>query len=133
MAVNSFREDEQQAQVSKWKTLTRLYRYLLAYKSRIAVVLLIMLATISINMINPLIVEQAVNVHIANRDMKGLLLLGLAAVVLNLIMVAGVKARMIMMAKLSNQVLLTIREELYVHIQKPVSYTHLDVYKRQPG
>ncbi|RZT02663.1 ABC transporter ATP-binding protein [Cuneatibacter caecimuris] len=125
MAVNSFREDEQQAQVSKWKTLTRLYRYLLAYKSRIAVVLLIMLATISINMINPLIVEQAVNVHIANRDMKGLLLLGLAAVVLNLIMVAGVKARMIMMAKLSNQVLLTIREELYVHIQK-LSFSFFD-------
>lgn len=125
MAVNSFREDEQQAQVSKWKTLTRLYRYLLAYKSRIAVVLLIMLATISINMINPLIVEQAVNVHIANRDMKGLLLLGLAALILNLIMVAGVKARMIMMAKLSNQVLLTIREELYVHIQK-LSFSFFD-------
>ena len=125
MAVNSYREDEVQIQVSKWKTLTRMYRYLLAYKSRICIVLLIMLVTISINMANPLIIEHAVNVNILNGDLPGLIRLGILALVLNIIMVAGVKIRMVMMAKLSNKVLLTIREELYVHIQK-LSFSFFD-------
>ncbi len=76
-------------------------------------------------MLNPLIIERAIDVHIADRDMEGLIYLGVAAVVLNVIYVIGVKLRMYIMAKMSNQVLLTIRNELYVHIQK-LSFSFFD-------
>ena len=99
MSVNSFREDEEQKEVLKLDTLMRLYRYLLKYGKKIVIVLLIMCVTIAINLINPLIIERAVNVHIANKDMKGLMLLCLFGVGLNVINVAGIKLRMYMLAK----------------------------------
>ena len=74
--------------------------------------------TIAINLVNPLIIERAVDVHIADRDIRGLVILCLFGVGLNIVNVAGVKLRMYMLAKISNQVLLDIRQALYEHIQK---------------
>ncbi len=125
MSVNTFKEDEYQKEVLKKDTLFRLYRYLLAYTKQIIIVFIIMAVTITISMLNPLIIERAIDVHIADRDMEGLIYLGVAAVVLNVIYVIGVKLRMYIMAKMSNQVLLTIRNELYVHIQK-LSFSFFD-------
>ncbi len=125
MSVNTFKEDEYQKEVLKKDTLFRLYRYLLAYTKQIIIVFIIMAVTITISMLNPLIIERAIDVHIADRDMEGLIYLGVAAVVLNVIYVIGVKLRMYIMAKMSNQVLLTIRNELYVHIQR-LSFSFFD-------
>ena len=117
MAVNSYKEDELQRDVPKSVTLMRMYRYLFSYKKEIAVVLSIMAVTVTIMLINPLIIERAVNVHVANRDVNGLLRLALLALVLNVIWLIGVKTRMILMARVSNKIVLQIREELYTHIQ----------------
>lgn len=117
MSVNSYKQDEAQRNVKKSATLWRLYSYLFAYKKKIAVVLAIMAVTVTIALINPLIIERAVNVHVANRDIPGLLKLTGFAVILNIIWLIGVKIRMIMMAKISNEIVLNIREELYSHIQ----------------
>ena len=125
MAVNTFKEDEYQKEVLKKDTLVRLYRYLLVYKKQITAVLFIMAVTITISLINPLIIEHAVNVNIVNQDMDGLIQLGVLAVVLNVIYIIGVKMRMVIMAKVSNQVLLTIRNELYIHIQN-LSFRFID-------
>lgn len=117
MAVNATRTDEQMQTVSKRKTLTRMFCYLLAYKKQVVTVLLIMLVSVVITLLNPLIIQQAIDVYIAKKDWSGLKKLGIAAVLLNLTLVLLVKARMYIMAKVSNEVLLTIREELYTHIQ----------------
>lgn len=118
MAVNSFREDEEQKQVMNGETIKRLFRYLLAYKKTIVIVLMIMAVTTAITMVNPLLIRYAVDVNIAKGNIRGLMKLGIVALVLNLIWMAGVKIRMIMVAKMANHVLLEIREALYVHIQK---------------
>ena len=118
MSVNTFKEDEEQKEILKKETLIRLYRYLLSYKKQIVIVLLIMVLTIGITMANPLIIERAIDVHIANKNLKGLVELGIFAVILNVIYVLGVKLRMYLMAKMSNEILVTIRNELYEHIQK---------------
>ena len=108
MAVNSYKEDELQREVPKRVTLMRMYRYLFGYKKEIAVVLGIMAVTVAIMLINPLIIERAVNVHVANRDVEGLLRLAGAALILNVIWLMGVKARMILMARISNKIVLNI-------------------------
>lgn len=118
MAVNSFREDEEQKQVMNRETIARLFRYLLSYKKTIAIVLVIMAVTTGITMINPLLIQHAIDVDIAEGDIRGLLGLGVLALVLNLVWLAGDKLRMMMVAKMANHVLLEIRDELYVHIQK---------------
>lgn len=117
MSVNSIREDEFQQEVLKKDTLFRLYRYLFCYKKQIVTVLLIMAVTLSITISAPLIMEQAIDVHVAQGDIPGLLRLGILSAMLFFIFVVGTKLRMYIMSQVSNQVLVTIREELYEHIQ----------------
>ncbi len=117
MAVNATKDDEKLSNSSKQVTLLRLFRYLLAYKKSIAIVLVIMLFSVAITLINPLIIENAIDVYIKNKDSKGLLHLCVIAIILNLLFIVLVKLRMYIMAKLSNDVLVTIRQELYTHIQ----------------
>jgi len=125
MAVNAVKDDEYLNSVSNKNTLTRLFKYLLAYKLPIVGVIFIMIITVTISIVNPLIIEYAVDVHIKNKDFENLLVLGGFAVAINLLFVLLVKIRMYLMAKISNQVLLTIRQELYTHIQK-LSFSFFD-------
>jgi len=125
MAVNAVKDDEYLNSVSNKNTLTRLFKYLLAYKLPIVGVIFIMIITVTISIVNPLIIEYAVDVHIKNKDFENLLILGGFAVAINLVFVLLVKIRMYLMAKISNQVLLTIRQELYTHIQK-LSFSFFD-------
>ncbi|MFU0827974.1 MAG: Xenobiotic-transporting ATPase [Lachnoclostridium sp.] len=118
MSINSVRDDEKSVSAGKVKTLLRLFRYLLSYKKEIIAVLIIMLCTVTISLINPLIVEHAIDVNIVQKDIPGLIRLGIFALSINLIFIVLVKLRMYIMAKVSNNVLLTIRQELYTHIQK---------------
>ncbi len=84
-----------------------------------------MLITVGISLINPLMIETAIDVYIAGRDLRGLARLAALAAVLNLIFIIMVKVRMFVMAKISNQILLDIRQELYEHIQT-LSFSFFD-------
>ena len=117
MSFNSYKEDEQVSSVSKSATLLRLFSYLLAYKKEIVLVLLIMAFCVMVSLINPLLLEEAVDTYIAVGDMAGLIRMILFALVLNVLMVGGIKLRMYIMAKVCNSILVTIRQELYTHIQ----------------
>ncbi len=118
MAVNSYKDDEKSVERSKISTLKRLFSYLLAYRWQIICVLLIMGYGVVVSLLNPLIMEAAIDEHIAVGDVHGLYRLLLVALVLNLLLVVVIKLRMYIMAKVCNRILLTIRQELYTHIQK---------------
>lgn len=118
MSINSTRNDENTINTGKVTTLLRLFKYLLFYRKQIILVLFIMAGTVTVSLVNPLIVERAIDVYIANGDINGLLRLALFALVLNTAFVFLVKLRMYIMATISNKVLLTIRQDLYTHIQK---------------
>ena len=118
MAVNSYKDDEQSVERSKVQTLLRLFRYLLDYRWQIILVLLIMGYGVAVSLVNPLIMESAIDDHISVKDMDGLYRLLAVALVINLLLVVTVKLRMYIMAKVCNEILLTIRQELYTHIQK---------------
>lgn len=117
MARNATKQDEQISNKTKRETLFRLFKYLLGYKKSIAVVMLLMAATTAIVLVNPIILERAIDVHIANKDKEGLLKLGILGVSLNVLLIVLIKLRMYIMAKVSNDVLVKIRKELYEHIQ----------------
>ncbi|MCH5251012.1 MAG: ABC transporter ATP-binding protein [Lachnospiraceae bacterium] len=118
MAVNSYKDDEQSIERSKIQTLTRLFSYLLHYKWQIALVLIIMGYGVVVSLVNPLIMESAIDNHIAVRDINGLYRLLFFALIINLLLVVTVKVRMYIMAKVCNEILLTIRQQLYTHIQE---------------
>ena len=56
MAVNAFREDEEQKETVNRVTLVRLYKYMFAYKKEVIGVLFIMAVCIAITLVNPLII-----------------------------------------------------------------------------
>lgn len=117
MSINSYKEDEQLSQSSKGRTLLRMLSYLFAYKKEIILVLFIMAFCVAVSLLNPLIMEEAIDNYISRGDIPGLVRLILFAAVLNLLMVGAIKLRMYVMAKVCNSILVTIRQELYTHIQ----------------
>lgn len=125
MAVNSYKEDEHLEGIGKKETLKRLFSYMLQYRRQVAGVMACMLLAVAISLVNPLIIEEAIDVYIANQDMHGLAKLAAAAVGINVIFILMVKVRMYVMAKISNQILLDIRQELYEHIQT-LSFSFFD-------
>lgn len=118
MAYNSFKEDEQSVEKSKIQTLKRLFSYLLKYKWTILLVLLLMGYCVAVSLVNPLIIESAIDDYIGKKDYQGLYCLLGIALALNLLVTFAIKSRMYIMAKMCNKILLTIRQELYTHIQK---------------
>ena len=125
MAVNSFREDEILGSTDKGKILRRLLSYLAVYKTAIVGVLFCMGVTVAISLVNPLIIESALDDYVAVSDLKGLLRLGLFALIINIVFIIMVKVRMYIMAQITNKILLTIRQDLYEHIQT-LSFSFFD-------
>ena len=125
MAVNSYKEDEELEGIGKKETLKRLFAYMLKYKFQVFGVILCMLVTVVITLNNPLIIEEAIDVYIAGKDIPGLLHLAAFTVIINIIFIIMVKVRMYVMAKISNQILMEIRQELYEHIQT-LSFSFFD-------
>ena len=69
-------------------------------------------------MINPILIEDAIDVYIKNSNIPGLFRFIGIALIANVLVVVAMKVRMYIMAKVCNSILLTIRQQLYTHIQK---------------
>ncbi len=117
MSFNSYKEDEELSKTGKMHTLLRMLSYLLSYKKELTLVLFIIAFCIIVSLINPLLIEEAIDNYISAGNGQGLFRLVVFALILNLLMIGGIKLRMYIMAKVCNSILLTIRQELYSHIQ----------------
>jgi len=118
MAINSTKVDEQSTEKSKIQTLKRLFSYLFTYKKSLIIVLIIMAYSLVVSLINPSIIQMAIDKYISPGDLKGLYRLAVITVAINLVVVVADKLRMYIMAKVCNNILVTIRQDLYSHIQK---------------
>lgn len=118
MSFNSYKDDEQSTTRNKVQTLKRLLGYLFVYKWQVILVLAVMGYGVAVRLANPLIIESAIDDYIGQNNFKGLYRLLVIALAINLSLVVTVKLRMYIMAKVCNRILLTIRQELYTHIQK---------------
>lgn len=125
MAVNSYREDEQMQHTDKGKIVSRLFSYLKNYKLSVLGVLVCMAITVVIKLVNPLLIEDAIDNYIGKNNLSGLAVIGIAALVINAVYIIMVKVRMYVMSLISNKILLEIRQELYEHIQK-LSFSFFD-------
>ena len=125
MAVNSFREDEQMKKTDSKKIIARLFGYLKEYKKELCIIVIAMLVTVGISLLNPILLEDAIDRYISAGDFKGLEKLFMITIGVNIVYVIMVKIRMYMMSLVSNKIILTIREEVYEHIQT-LSFTFFD-------
>lgn len=118
MAINSTRVDEQSVEKSKLQTLKRLFSYLFTYKLLLIVVFVIMAYSLTVGLLNPTIIQIAIDKYISKGDLQGLYKLAAITLTINILVVFADKARMYIMAKVCNRILVTIRQDLYSHIQK---------------
>lgn len=125
MAVNSFREDEQMDASDTGKVVLRLFGYLRDYKKDVVIVLIAMAVTVGISLLNPLLIEEAIDHYVVDKDMNGLLKLVAFAVTVNLVYVVMVKVRIYVMSLISNNIILKVRNEVYEHIQT-LSFSFFD-------
>ena len=117
MAANSIREDEDISTVKKSVTIKRLLSYLFKYQKTIVIVMFIMAYCVAVSLINPLIIESAIDDYITPGNIQGVFVLVGIALAMNGLRVILVKIRMYVMSKMTNSIIQTIREEVFTHLQ----------------
>jgi ATP-binding cassette subfamily B multidrug efflux pump len=123
MPINNFRDDEPTRETIKIALIRQLLGYLKPYRQAVFSTIGLILVVIGIELLNPFFMKLGIDRYIKNRDLYGVWRLGLVATGVNLIALYCSRQRIRIMAEVSNKILLTIRQELYAHIQKlPFSF-----------
>lgn len=117
MAVNTYKEDENVSNVSNIKTLLRTISYLKDYKLQSALAIIMILVETLIVAMLPSLSERAVDVNIANKDTRGLLItMGIASVlaISSWLLTLGFKK---ILANVTNKIVYDIRHDAFDHLE----------------
>jgi ATP-binding cassette subfamily B protein len=125
MPINNFKEDEILKESLNLDIIRRLLTYLKPYGGAVAKTLALMAVVITVDLLNPYFLKISIDQYIGAGDWKSLLLLGGGMILLNALSMLCSRFRIITMGKVSNSILLTIRQQLYTHIQK-LSFSFFD-------
>lgn len=118
MARNSVKIDEDGSKSSKKEIILRLLKYLAPFKMKVFLIILLMIFVMLCGVANPYLLQVAIDKYIKADNISGLLILGAIMLFYNLLSMLATKVRMNMMARVTNTILINIRQELYAHIQK---------------
>ncbi|HBE79625.1 MAG TPA: multidrug ABC transporter ATP-binding protein [Firmicutes bacterium] len=118
MPFDSLKDDEYTKETLDIEIIKRLLAYLTPYKLQVSLTLLLMGVVIGIELLNPYFLKLAIDQYIVNKDISGLLRLGFFMILIKVISLYGARQRIRIMAGVTNNILLTIRQQLYTHIQK---------------
>ena len=117
MAVNTYKEDENVSNVSNIKTLLRTVSYLKGYKFQsILAIFMILLETLIVAIL-PSFSERAVDVNIADGDVRGLMItMGIASAlaISSWLLTLGFKK---ILANVTNKIVYEIRRDAFDHLQ----------------
>jgi ATP-binding cassette subfamily B multidrug efflux pump len=125
MPINIVREDEELKQSLNITIIRRLLSYLKPYMGAVIRTLLLMAAVIVVELFNPYLLKLGIDKYIAESDWENLFVLGGIMIIANIVAVVCSRLRMLIMGRVSNSILLTIRQQLYTHIQK-LSFSFFD-------
>lgn len=125
MAKNTIKQDEELKNHSNSEIIFRLLGYLKPYKLKVVIVLILLIFVMVCGLLNPYLLKIAIDKFIANKNLNGLVFIGVGMLVYNFFSMLASRLRMNMMASITNKILLTIRQELYSHIQK-LSFAFFD-------
>jgi len=114
---NLINKDEEVIRRSKTEIVLKLLEYLKPYKLKSFIVILLMIIVMICGIINPLLLEIAIDNHVVNKNVEGLMIIGAALIIINLIAWILSKIRWTIITSVTNNILVNIRHELYSHIQ----------------
>ena len=126
MARNKFDVDEQLETPFDIRHLKRSLVYAGKYKGSIALSLFLSAVAVVINLLSPLIVQNAIDNYMGSRDtIPQLLLSGLAVFVVIVVSVIFSKIRSRIMTEVGQNIVYDIRRDLFEHMQK-LSFEYYD-------
>jgi len=125
MPINNFKDDEILKESLNITIIKRLLAYLKPHGGAVARTLALMMAAIAVELFNPYFLKLGIDKYIKAGDWQNLLLLGMIMIVVNALAMICSRFRIIIMGRVSNSILLTIRQQLYTHIQK-LSFSFFD-------
>lgn len=123
MARNVYNVDETLRQEFNFKHLKRLFGYLKPHRKQLIFALFLMLLASAANIIIPLLVKETIDRVIPERDVQKLVILCAIFAVLILVSAICLKKRIKVVNELGQTIILTMRKDLFVHLQKlPFSF-----------
>lgn len=128
MENNSIRKDEEVIRRSKSEITVKLFKYLKPYKLKSFIVIILMILVMISGIVNPLLLELAIDDYVVNKNVSGLFIIGGALIALNLLAWVLSKIRWTLITSITNNILVNIRHELYSHIQ----YLSFDFFDGRP-
>ena len=128
MESNLINKDEEVIRRSKSEIVLKLLEYLKPYKLKSFIVILLMIIVMICGIINPLLLEIAIDNYVVNKNVNGLMVIGVVLIIVNLIAWILSKIRWTMITSVTNNILVNIRHELYSHIQ----YLSFDFFDSRP-
>lgn len=128
MENNSIRKDEEVIRRSKSEITVKLFKYLKPYKLKSFIVIVLMILVMISGIVNPLLLELAIDDYVVNKNVSGLFIIGGALIALNLLAWVLSKIRWTLITSITNNILVNIRHELYSHIQ----YLSFDFFDGRP-
>ncbi len=125
MPVNTFKDDEELKESLNMSIIRRLSGYLKPHGKSVIITLLLTGLVITVELLNPYFLKTGIDRFIQAGDSKNLILLGGIMILINAVSMLCSRSRIIIMGKVTNNILLTIRQQLYTHIQK-LSFAFFD-------
>ena len=112
----NYKKDEASSKVTKGETIKRILKYCAQYRGKVVVISIIAVISAALKTVIPLFTEKAVDVDIANRDIKGLVITVSTAVACAVLWGILAVLRDSMTARISNDVVYRARTEAYSNI-----------------
>ncbi|MGL5149268.1 MAG: ABC transporter ATP-binding protein [Clostridium sp.] len=103
--------------MNKMQTLKRLASYLKPYKYKALMVIFLLLIVMGTNTLTPYLMKVSIDNYVFNNNINGLVGICGILVLLNILTMLISKIRVVAMSKVTNSILIDIRNELYTHIQ----------------
>lgn len=123
MARNTYEMDEELEVTLDWNKFKRLGKYVLPYKKTIVLIILLMSSASIATMFIPVIFMEIMDIYIPNKDMQGIIKMAIFTLGICLYSAIVLKIRATIMAKMGQNIIYNIREDIFTHIQKlPFSY-----------
>lgn len=125
MAKNTVKQDEKVISLKNKEIFLRLLSYLKPFKIKVIFILLLMIVIMISGLLSPMILQTAIDNYIDTKNIIGMLVISGVLLALNIVSMYSQRASILQMNKITNNILLNIRQELYVHIQK-LSFSFFD-------
>lgn len=123
MARNKYDEDEVLHSRFSKNDFKRLWEYMNPYKKKLSFSLGLILISSIVSLLGPLLVKNALDVQIPNKNIVGLVIVSFLFFLSNFILCTIMKHRMYIMSEVGQNILVDIRRDLFVNLQRvPFNY-----------